>query len=149
MIIPAISLWQPWASLWVYGEKTNETRSWPIPPRFKLPFRLAVHASKKWTLPLRAIVRTEPFRSSIMTIGKARMPLGELVGTVEIFECIRFTPAFVASLSEKELAFGDYAIGRYGWRARDFKPFKKPIPMTGRQGFFNVDIDPKLLEIAA
>lgn len=41
-----ISLWQPWASLWVHGLKRIETRSWAFP--LQLPVVLAVHAAKKW-----------------------------------------------------------------------------------------------------
>ena len=44
----AISLWQPWATLWVLQEKVYETRSWQTPAKV-LPRRMLVHAALRWT----------------------------------------------------------------------------------------------------
>lgn len=41
----AISLWQPWATLWVLQIKRNETRSWAFPHWYT--GSVAIHAAKK------------------------------------------------------------------------------------------------------
>lgn len=46
IIIPAITLWQPWACAIEIGVKTEETRSKPIPNRL-LGKRVAIHAAKR------------------------------------------------------------------------------------------------------
>jgi hypothetical protein len=57
----AISLWQPWASLWVSGRKIHETRSW----RTRHRGWLAVHAARRieadlsWCAELSGIVVEE------------------------------------------------------------------------------------------
>jgi hypothetical protein len=43
--MPAVSLWQPWASLIAVGAKTIETRSWPA-PKGLIGQRIAIHAAK-------------------------------------------------------------------------------------------------------
>lgn len=47
----AISLWQPWASLWLSGFKVHETRHWHITRQWKdwnPGDRMAVHAAKRF-----------------------------------------------------------------------------------------------------
>src|SRR6185437_11075967 len=46
MLMRAISLWQPWASLIACGVKRYETRSW-APPRDLIGQTIAIHAAKK------------------------------------------------------------------------------------------------------
>ncbi len=162
--LKALSLWQPWASLLVHGEKKIETRSWSPPPSMKLPFTLAIHASKVFGYEQRIMCADEPFNSSITKFGYAwfknhsmrlkHLPLGALVGTVEIYDVqmaqergmlySEKTDKFTA-IDVKERQFGDFTPGRFGWLARNFNPFKEPIPMIGRQGIFNVEINEALL----
>ncbi len=150
-----ISLWQPWASLFVHGEKQIETRSWPVPRSIKLPFTLGVHAAKKWDEELAAMCRDEPFAGALKRIGYRWskyetngdalpfMPFGALLGTVEIYECastrLLRDARFVTST---ELEFGDYRDGRFGWCARNFKPYAEPVYMRGFQGLWD-DVDEK------
>ena len=44
--IPAITIWQPWASLIAAGGKRFEFRSWPAPSRY-LNQRVAIHAGAR------------------------------------------------------------------------------------------------------
>jgi ASCH domain len=46
MLMKAISLWQPWASLIACGAKPFETRHW-APPRELIGQPIAIHAAKK------------------------------------------------------------------------------------------------------
>ncbi len=161
--VKALSMWQPWASLFVHGEKTIETRSWrvgkPTWDEYVIgaksetpvenccaikPFRLAIHAAQRWTGALRRTCWLEPFSSALLRIYGAgdvwvgdRLPKGAILGTVEIYE---FIPLSGSWHDLKELRFGDFAKGRWGWHARDFQPFKNPVPAIGRQGLFNIDL---------
>jgi hypothetical protein len=43
---PAITIWQPWATLIAIGAKPFEFRSWPVPARL-IGQRIAVHAGAR------------------------------------------------------------------------------------------------------
>lgn len=159
--IPAISLWQPWASLWVSGEKKIETRSWRFPYTYKTPQVIAVHAAKKWNSELQRLCGRSPFAERLRTIGidAARsmkigrmlgagsdepvkqaydiLPLGCIVGVVRVTECVQTEELRKNSkISDVELIFGDYSVGRWGWVADAFLRLAEPVPFRGRQGFF-------------
>lgn len=135
-----ISLWQPWASLMVIGAKRNETRSWPTKHRGVL----AIHASKMWSGTLRAISLTEPHLSALknagaFTIGsitESLLPLGCILGVVEVVDCVLITRANTPT--GDEFKFGDYTPGRFMWQCRNAIRFAEPIPYRGAQGLFDV-----------
>jgi len=138
--VKCISLWQPWATLMVIGAKRNETRSWPTSHRGVI----AIHAAKKWTHELADMCLTEPFLDVLKDEFSSRsayrsggaIPLGVIVGTVEIVGCKQITEENRPSGNER--AFGDYTPGRFGWQARNPVRFAEPIPFRGAQGFFEV-----------
>ncbi len=154
-----ISLWQPWASLFVYGEKQIETRSWPVPKTLTMPFTLGVHAAKAWDKILAEAANKEPIKTSLSKCGWASHPgtfykpprvcfdrpepFGALLGTVEIYDCVPTNTLAIGygNLTHKEFDFGDYSQGRFGWLARNFNPFKEPIPMRGFQGIWEAEYD--------
>ena len=159
-----LSLWQPWATLLAAGKKMVETRSWPH--RFR--GKLLIHASKKWRPELHALCLTEPFRSALTSIGFAQhsgnwkltnLPLGAIVGRVNVAQCFHSEVVTVAAsnpaetrvtewsiaggadneslhISETEAAFGDYTPGRFAYLCRDAELFAQPVPCSGHQGFF-------------
>lgn len=61
----AISLHQPWATLFCLGEKLNETRSWPFPAQYK-GRTILIHAAKKWDSELTGICRQPAFRDAFL-----------------------------------------------------------------------------------
>jgi activating signal cointegrator 1 len=130
--VRAISLWQPWASLWVAGVKIHETRHWPTDYRGPL----LVHAAKRLCADL------EPDLADIMVKNfgarwAKELPRGALVGSVELASC-RPTDMTANLITDRERACGDWSPGRYAWGARQAYRFREPIPYTGRQGFFDV-----------
>lgn len=152
-----ISLWQPWASLLVTGQKKVETRSWPL--RGSSPCVLAIHAAKKWNKQLEKLSQCEPF-ASCLSRAVAPLPLGCVVGIVAVKQCLpssSFERNSVMSgffhklipntlpglrevrywLSDAENAFGDFSEGRWGWVCSDFYEFQEPIPLRGAQGIFH------------
>ena len=144
----AISLWQPWASLWCSGIKICETRHWPT----KHVGWLVVHAAKRieheHPQPLMDILDGE--------FGKhwgLDLPRGAIVGRVRLIGCqptaeiyYSTSRAFKNEADQDDFYCGDFTPGRFAWRAQTFETFKEPIPYRGAQGFFEVPdaILPKL-----
>lgn len=126
----AISLWQPWATLWAAQLKKYETRAWPT--YYRGP--LAVHASKK------LVIIDEPeFREALnrLNVTWDDLPLGAIVGYCNRIGCRPITQTMQSELNPMELAFGDYTPGRWMWVPRSMKLLQRPIPLRGSQGLFN------------
>lgn len=128
----AISLWQPWASLWLSPHKVHETRHWPI----NLRGWLAVHAAKKI---VKDVDRHLEFviRNEFGEAWKSSLPTGSLIGLVYIAGCRR-TEEIRKETTPADLVCGNFDDGRFGWYKQAYRSFKTPIPWVGRQGLFNV-----------
>jgi hypothetical protein len=145
----AISLWQPWASLWLSERKVHETRDWA--PKWNrtamgtpIPSTIAVHAAQKF-------VRTH-IDASLLEILQDEfgghwgmdLPTGALIGTVELLECIEIPPPLGWAkivAGPDDFVCGDWTEGRFAWRRGAYRVFERPIPWKGAQGFFNVPDD--------
>jgi hypothetical protein len=143
-----LSLWQPWASLWMSGHKSFETRSWPTSHRGPI----GVHAAKKrpieipglldmlradweaWSTALAAIGC--PVDHEHRLIGLGGLPYGCLLGSGRLTGCVRIDDLNTPELPER--AFGDYTPGRFAWRMSDRHPLPTPVPYRGSQGLFEV-----------
>lgn len=127
----ALSLWQPWASLWLSPNKIHETR----PRRTAHRGWLLVHAAKRIELQpspdLREILEDEWGGHWSMDL-----PTGALIGRVFITDCVPLTPA--VAVSDEDLACGDFSPGRWGYRRNEYEVFAKPIPYRGQQMLFDV-----------
>lgn len=147
----ALSLTQPWATLVAIGAKRIETRSWVTPYRGEV----AIHAAKKWTADDRYACWDEPIRSALAptnlvdfgsyddlpldAIERFRLPLGAIVAVAALVQ-IDSTDSLSRArwMSERELAFGDYSDGRYGWLLGCALPLREPIPCRGALGLWTV-----------
>jgi hypothetical protein len=119
----AITLWQPWAQLIVTGAKRVETRHWPTNIRGVI----AIHAAK---------------RKLDLTSFHGVLPLGAVVGTVELVDCIRIEELYGSEYdSPAERSYGDWSPGRYGWLLRNPVLFDAPVPARGSQGFWRWEPD--------
>jgi activating signal cointegrator 1 len=126
IVIPAITLWQPWACLIEIGAKRFETRAFPIPRRL-LGHRVAIHAAARPCF-------TDLDRKTLDDIEDAFgrcswnhwLPRGVIVATAVLAESI-------AAEKVKADSFGDYAPGRWAWRLEDVRPVDPHIPAKGRQ----------------
>lgn len=133
----ALTLFQPWASLVVYGFKHIETRSWRTAYRGPL----VIHASKNATFMPRLLfllaqgavppeVRDLPF------------PTGALLAYVQLVNCgLAMAMLRHYGGSPTEEALGDYAPGRYGWVMERPQPFPHPLPCKGALGLWQVPGD--------
>lgn len=160
----AVTVRQPWATLIAVGAKRVETRSWATRHRGVL----AVRAAKAFPGEARRLCWYKPLYSPLSDAGCVRinyryqavpekevcLPLGAIVAVVELVACWRLTESAIYSvpcdvtrwgreywsvdISRDELAFGDYAPGRYGWVLAEVRRLEKPIPCRGQQGLWTV-----------
>lgn len=147
----AVSLIQPWATLWASGEKIHETRGWH--PKAE-PTELAVHASKKWSSDEKFMANYDPFANALrdkVGIGRSigapgsrageisRMTLGAIVGVVLIERYFRIEDYdFSSMLSLNEQAFGHWAPGRWAWKAHSAFMLPNPVNARGARGMWTV-----------
>lgn len=125
--IPAISLWQPWASFIAIGVKPYETRHWAAPRRL-IGQRIAIHAAKRRLDKDDVQWWHETSERSLLP------PLGAFV-------CTAILKAVLPTSAVKWDEFGDYGAGRFAWHLIDIEPIEPAIPGRGAQGFWKWDPD--------
>ena len=134
----ALTLTQPWATLVVLGEKLWETRSW----RTKYRGPLAIHAAKSFPRSAKRMAETNAYY--VTTLGKYPirwMPLGAIIGTVELVEIERVEGVIDAGrISVKEYAFGDYSPGRWAWQLANPVILDEPRPWRGALGLWSIEV---------
>jgi hypothetical protein len=138
------------------GAKRVETRSWR-PPEALIRQRVAIHAAKR----LDPIAFAEPFIAALDR-GPSSLPLGALLGSVVLegawhidhpadarmiaqeyhrVDDHRGAPVWDEPGTERELAFGDYRVGRWAWGLGYVRVLDRPIPFVGRQRLFEIDFE--------
>lgn len=154
MIIKALTVYQPWASLIALGEKTIETRGWYT--KYRGP--LAIHAAATCKTKHMDLAWQEPFYSALLPLHKQnptnptlkdiiKCPWMSIIAICNLVDCVEITPEYVSTLSDKERAFGDYTPGRYAWVLKDVHPLVDPIQIRGRQRIWNWDETEHLVSI--
>lgn len=158
----ALTLTEPWASLVAIGAKRIETRSWPAYYRG----RIAIHAGKKFTGDDLECAQDEDYEDALLTAGVSVFPQGGMCGPVkDAFPDTRGCVIATATLShcgmfdeqnvevirqtygERELRFGDFTPGRFGFVLTDVIRLPEPIPAMGSLGLW--EWEPPLMEDAA
>ena len=131
----ALTLWQPWASLVAVGAKAYETRSWDTPYRGELVIHAAQRSIEKelstCLLPHFKQALHEWFGFEILG-DVYRLPHGAGLAVVELVDIFP-TEKVRDQLSESELAFGNYADGRFAWELELIHQFDDPVPQRGFQ----------------
>lgn len=130
----AISMWQPWASLWCSPAKIHETRSWKTPFRGWLCVQAAVRPLHVHTITELWPVLDDAFG----TRWSIDLPRGAVVGMVDVMDCRPVAEILAGQILAEDLACGNFDAGRFGWRRGEFRRFHTPIPCVGRQGFFRL-----------
>lgn len=152
----ALSLTQPWATLVAIGAKKIETRSWSTPHRGWL----AIHAAKGLgsvggPSGLIDLCLSEPFQTALakggagLIVPGSDLPLGAVVAVAHLHRVGRIgrrgedviLNGFDLPIVGDELAFGDYAPGRYGWALTSVWALAEPIPCRGALGLWDVPAD--------
>jgi hypothetical protein len=112
MEIKVITLKQPWAHLAVEGLKKNETRGWDTDYRGDL----YIHSSRKIHSDDYELCKEDAhFKEAIPNPNVLIM--GAIIGKVKLVDTIT-TNQFqvIHSISDRELAFGDYRPNRLVWK---------------------------------
>src|SRR4029077_6162862 len=121
---------QPWASLFAAGAKRIETRAWQTSIRGTL----AVHAAE--VVDVDACYKP-PFAEVLARLGfnePKDLPVGVVLGTVDLIDCVPITPELVRTLTDTERALGNYGPGRFAWLTSEKRlVLAKPIPLRGFQ----------------
>lgn len=154
-MIPAITLWEPWASLVAAGAKPYEFRSWPAPLRL-WGKRIAVAAGAR---PVRVVELREllaklqgphwretaldpalavPLLERALQAPKG-MPCRAVVCTAVLGQPIR-DAELSAALSLPHLNDSDRdEHSNWGWPLTEIRAVEPPCPAVGRQGFWEWD----------
>jgi hypothetical protein len=121
--IPALTVWQPWASLIATGAKHIETRTW------KTDYRgwLAIHAAKK-----PVDISEYPGLFDLLP-DDSEFPLGAVVAIVHLSDCKEMTQELIAQQSEQEILCGDWQPGRFAWVLDNIQLIDPPVPAKGGQ----------------
>jgi hypothetical protein len=121
-----LSLKQPYAQLLVSGKKTIELRSWDT--KFRGEF--LVHASKK--IDKEACKRTKIDPKSLTT--------GAIIGKAILYD-VKYYKNRKLFLQDrgKHLAPPKYSDHRYGFLIMNARRFRKPLVISGKLRFFNVE----------
>lgn len=161
MIIPAITIWQPWASLLAILAKLYETRSWAT--NYRGP--IAIHAGQKDHADM---MSSEQINALMRALAGTRYevahnrigggydyiyPYGVVIATAELVGCHKIvlhggrglsstSPGWLETEdgiyipTHRELLFGDWTPGRYAWEFTNMKLLDQPVPAKGRQGLW-------------
>lgn len=136
-----LSLLQPWSLLMVTGHKQVETRGWNTPYRGPLFIHASGELNKRMKqiglTPLEMATSNEHFRRAI--INPNLMITGKIIGMVQLDEVIKVEnepppDEYFNKLTVKEIAFGNYELGRYMWFCSKAVQFRYPIVHKGTQG---------------
>lgn len=149
--IPAISLWQPWASAVALKSKEYETRHWAT--NYRGP--LVIHAARRLVRSELELFRLRSFWRAALKLPPnltiwGHVPFGALVAICTLTDClptedissgylddIRSDPETLG-MGWTERSMGNFEPGRFAWRLQGVKILAKPIPFKGKQGFFRV-----------
>lgn len=127
LIIPALTLWQPYACLIEIGAKPYETRSKPAPQRL-IGKRIATHAAARKMR--HSDVDEDTWEAMMDAFGRCNimhsMPLGVVVCTAVLTS--------VHSVEDVPVDyFGDYTPGRFAWKLDDVFPITPHISAKGQR----------------
>lgn len=121
----ALSIRQPWAELILQGRKTIELRTWNTNYRG----RIVIHAGQQ----------CKEEHCLAYGFNPEELVRGALVGAVEIVDVIAFDEESYNAHATEHLRLGKWPGDLVGWWLANPVRFEPPIPMSGRQGLFDVD----------
>jgi hypothetical protein len=128
----AITLWQPWASLWLTERKVHETRHW----RTHYRGELIVHAAKRsCDFTVLSTAAELICREEFGLRWRESIPRGCIVGIVQLVDCQSSNE--VTPEHADDLACGNWAPNRFIWKRGEYLKLARPKPFAGRQGLWN------------
>lgn len=140
---PAITLWQPWASLIFAGVKRHETRGFRLPDRLVGQW-VAVHAAARSVRPaeltpeLDAICQRQWGRDY-----ETSLPHRAVVGLCRFAEPYRTEDERRPFADADDIHAGDWSPGRWAWPiSHELYRLDPPAKAKGRQGWWKVALEP-------
>lgn len=130
----ALTIWQPWASLIAWGEKTYETRSWETSYRGLL----AIHASRYNDDSAEQLTSNLFVREAFMRAGMSQdltLPAGVVLCVVDLVDVVPIRKV-LRRITSEEQNFGDYSTGRFAWKLEHLRILEEPIQARGHQGLW-------------
>jgi len=143
MIVKAISLHQPWASLIAARLKRWETRSWGT--KYRGP--LLICASKHRMPDYDAVMLYREMHVYEHEFPYNRLPFGKAVCIVDLTACVSTDEKnriWGNDLVASDLPFGDFGPARFAWRLKNVRTFT-PFPVRGRLGLFDIEVPDHLV----
>jgi hypothetical protein len=143
----SISLYQPWAALWLSPAKIHETRSW----RTKHRGWLAVHATQHIPNDTEPAVEGVALRL-FGPKWRRDLPRGAVLGAVELEDIVPAGEILRNSTHYDDLACGDFTGIRFAWRRGRFVLLPDPVAYPGHRMLWNIDskfINDALAELIA
>jgi hypothetical protein len=129
----ALSIKQPWAGLIIAGIKTVENRTWST--RYSGP--LAICSTQK---PDPEAIRE--MTSKLGTLPASCLINGAILGTVTLSALVWLgedgTPETDHAAPNEAQILEWWNTDGYGWILETPKPLKRPVPLKGRLGLFNI-----------
>ena len=113
----ALTIRQPWSSLIVAGIKDVENRSWRTNHRGPLLIHAGTGRDPVEGWRVKEVARL------------ADIPRGTLIGLVDVVGCVNDSPSRWARPAQ------------WHWELANARPLRRPIPLRGRLGLFDVDVD--------
>jgi len=126
--VRVLSLWQPWATLWLSNLKIGETR------HFRNTFTglVVIHATKYVD---HAVCREPLFAKALRSLGfesSKQLPSGAAIGTCNLLPARRVEDVR-DNTTEMDFEFGNFVDGRWWWPADHKEPFAAPVLLKGQQ----------------
>jgi hypothetical protein len=115
-----LSIQQPYAHLILAGVKRVENRTWPTDHRG----RLAIHASR---LAVRSWEEVGFEDDALVLPALAALPVGAIVGTVEVYDCLRDD-----ELPDEWLHDSFVGLDCWCWLLREPRALAVPFPCKGK-----------------
>jgi hypothetical protein len=148
---PAITLWQPWASLIAGGAKPYEFRSWPAPQRL-VGRRVAVHAGVR-RMPICEVreLRCRCERGDRSTGLRNELALQMLDLMMQEPECVPYGSVLCLATLGRPIRDADLAAklglpsvndsdrdehSNWGWPLTDIEILRPFVPARGAQGWW-------------
>ena len=121
-----LSISQPFADLIILGKKTIELRNWNT--NFRGEFLIHV--------PLR--IKTDDCKR--LKINK-KFATGVIIGKAELYDVKKYNSLKEINVDKKfHFATKKFQVKTYGFKIRNVKMLKIPIPFKGQLGFFDVEL---------
>ncbi|MFC1453694.1 hypothetical protein ACFLQL_00760 [Verrucomicrobiota bacterium] len=137
MIIPVITLWQPWAFWIMQGWKYIETRRHANFASLEEKM-IGIHAGQTWDDEAIEVASKYLTSKQIASTNKDTIERGVLLGTVDVAHHRRLN-----RLDSKEALIDCQNQDRYGLILFNVQLLNKSIPLRGKQGIWNYDLKEK------